>query len=320
MRVFITIDTEPPIPRPGKGIDVRALIAEGVYGECREADIGLRYIARILAEHDLKAVFFTEALHASAFPETPLRDIVRDIEGRGHEVGLHVHSEWLEHLPKAAFDGRAARNVGELPADVQTRVIAAARDNLLAAGSSDIFAFRAGNYGAGNATLRALAHCGIPFDSSYNQPYLGGDCMIETPASLTGPAALEGAIEVPVTAFRDYPGHVRPLQLCACSMAEIRHVLSALHRTQAPAAVLVLHSFELMNRAKTRIERIVHGRFLELCRFLNENRDRFQTAGFGDVLEWREAPPPAPPIVGSSVLRTLRRMSAQASGALLYGR
>ena len=60
--------------------------------------------------------------------------------------------------------------------DDQKRLLAVGRDLLTDAGAPPPTAFRAGNYGANDDTLRALATLGFTWDSSFNPAQLGGDC------------------------------------------------------------------------------------------------------------------------------------------------
>jgi len=319
--VFITIDTETAIPAPGPDVSFERLISRGIWGECDEGNFGTRYIARVLHEHGLKSVFFVESLHASVFGPRHLEEIVGVVQGHGQEAQLHLHCEWMAYAPKDVFGGRIAANIWELPLDEQAELLAVARNNLIEAGASAVTAYRAGNYGASNDTLLALTRNGIHVDSSYNLNYLAEDCKISVPEKLTGPVKMGDVVEVPVTWFHDGPGHTRALQLCACSLAEMKYVLNAMHAAGAKAAVLVLHSFELLSRDMSRVEKIARARFLGLCKFLADNSDRFETVGFNDVGHWREeALDDNPPAVRSAVTRTALRIGEQVAGNLLYQR
>ena len=88
-----------------------------------------------------------------------------------------------------------------------------------------------------------------------------------------------------------------------------------------PTFVIVSHSFELLNRQKTRPNAIVLRRFERLCRFLADRQNRFRTVGFHDLAEDDEdltAYEQGPPL-RSNGLRTLSRFAEQAVGRVLYG-
>src|SRR5207248_4475141 len=92
-----------------------------------------------------------------------------------------------------------------------------------------------------------------------------------------------GVHEFPVSIFRDWPGHWRPAQLCACSSGEMEHALDTAERRGWPAFVIVWHSFELIKRLKARPDPIMLRRFRRLCGFLQKHRDRFETRVFSET-------------------------------------
>lgn len=312
MNVLITVDTEIGLDvDPRSPASVRAALNDRIYGDVAGGEVGLRYQIETFNRFDLKAVFFVEALFASAVGLEPLREIVDLVQSGGHEVQLHVHSEWLQRYREPGFDGRTGQNLFSFSEAEQTRLVARALDNLRQAGAERICAFRAGNYGADRATLRAVAANGLRYDSSYNYPYLGSLCRIETAAPLRQPQWLEGVVEVPITFFEDYPGHVRPTQLCACSFDELSAMLDQAERQGRPTFVIVSHSFELLNASRTRASRILRRRFERLCRFLADNRDRMRTVGFNDLAAGPSTWPTTPTDLRSHPLRTAIRVVEQ---------
>jgi hypothetical protein len=218
----------------------------------------------------------------------PLRKIVTLIQAGGHEVQLHIHTEWLEHMSDSVLSRKTGQNLKDFSEEEQTVLIARGLNNLRAAGVSSVCAFRAGNYGANFDTLRALARNGILFDTSHNTCYLDSDCGMPTPRPVLQPVQMNGVYEFPVSYFSDWPGHYRHAQLCACSWGELESALRDARRRAWYAFVVVLHSFELIRHGTTfaepaRADSIVIRRFERLCQFLADNRDKFQTAVFSDI-------------------------------------
>jgi hypothetical protein len=111
--------------------------------------------------------------------------------------------------------------------------------------------------------------------------------------------------------FEDWPGHYRPAHINACSTSEMRHVLMAAWREGWSSFVIVTHSFELLNQRRTGPDPIVVRRFDGLCRFLNENRDKFRTTTFAacDARSIAAAGTRTP--LRSNVIRTGRRVLEQ---------
>jgi hypothetical protein len=111
---------------------------------------------------------------------------------------------------------------------------------------------------------------------------------MDTVGALLQPAKLHGVYEFPVSFFRDWPGHYRHAQLCACSASELEHALLRAWEQAWYSFVIVSHSFELLKKRKQAgiqpaPDKMVIYRFERLCRFLEENRDKFRTAGFSDL-------------------------------------
>ena len=291
LNVLFTVDTEVyPLCRSWRTDGLRGDMARDIYGATPKGNFGVKYQADILQRYGLKAVFFVEALFACAAGIEPLAEVVDILQSAGQEVQLHIHTEWLDHLSDPPVDAKEVENIKDLDLAMQTNVVECALANLRQAGAENVCAFRAGNYGANFDTLRALRKAGIRCDSSYNYPYLGRECglqLADTPM-LVQPREVEGVLEVPVNCFRDYPGHYRHTQLCAISAREMRHALAAAHAQDWHTFVIVSHSFELLRDRKRPVpwgkpDWIVINRFEALCRYLADNRDRYQLVGFCDL-------------------------------------
>lgn len=283
LKVFITVDTEawPLAATPQKL--VAADYERDYYGVTPQGDFGALFQAEVLRNNGLRGVFFVETLSTYISGIEPLRPLVQELRGRGHEVGLHTHAEWCRRDPSliGPSSGDLMRHYSE---ERQATLIAKALQPLHACGVADVRSFRAGGYGANLDTLKALARNNIRFDSSYNYCWLGQTCGIETDAPLLQPKVLEDIHEYPVTFFRDWPGHFRHAEICACSSAELEHMLLGAYRRKWHALVIVSHSFECIHRdpLKPRPNRLVVRRFERLCEFLARNPDKFVTATFHD--------------------------------------
>lgn len=287
MRVFITVDTE-IWPRHNNWREDRLArdYQRDISGITPEGDFGIPYQLRVLNSFGLKAVFFVEALHAREVGDEQLRRLVWSIQAAGQEVQLHLHTEWLKWMSNPLLPGRTGQNIRQFTQEEQVQLIAEGVANLSRAGSHNICAFRAGNYGANSDTLRALARNGISYDCSYNLPYLTSTCGLKTPEVMLQPRLfIDGVYEVPVSYFQHPPGMIRHAQLCACSAGELERALEMAWQQHWPAFVIVSHGFEfLKDRKQTerppRPDWTVIRRFERLCRFLALNRNRFETVGF----------------------------------------
>jgi hypothetical protein len=130
---------------------------------------------------------------------------------------------------------------------------------------------------------------------------------------------LEGVVEVPITFFEDYPNHSRPLQLAAVSSSEMEWVIDSCVASDRPTAVIVSHSFELLNRKRQRANKILVRRFNRLCSVLQQRQARAPTmtfAAFDRARSQSMSSEPTP--LRSNVARTAVRMLEQSLGNLLY--
>lgn len=292
VNILITVDTEvwprfsaPPFQFDDPETMIKHLNRD-VYGITSKGVYGLSYQMDVLEAFGLRAVFFVESLFAVVVGIESLFKIVTMIKKRGHEVQLHIHTEWLEWMSEPIIQGRSGRNIKDFNEHEQYVLIAKGLQNLKEAGVTTVHAFRAGNYGADFATLRALARNGISFDTSYNFCYLDSSCGLRLLEPLIQPRIIDNVCEVPISFFSDYPGHHRPAHLCACSFRELTLALNYAWESRWNTFVIVSHSFELLTRRNNKPwtpNRILCKRFENLCRFLAENRSKFQTVGFSQL-------------------------------------
>jgi hypothetical protein len=319
--VIVTIDAEiAPHSSDWKRDRGRFASDRDIYGITPQGERGLRYQLEVLEQHGLKSVVFVEALSAGVLGIDLLEDVVRLVQDRGHEVGLHLHTEWLPFYPRPLLGDRFGRHMRDFSEDDQQRLIEQGLENLNRAGAGGVVALRAGNCGANVATLRAARRSGIAIDSSYLAPQLNRDCRLPSDPQLSEPVRLEDVLEVPITWFRDGLGRIRPAQLCACSISEFEHLLFEAWSRGWGVVTLLLHSFELVRRqaperAQT-IMRLHDHRFVQLCRLLGAHRDKFVSTTFGELDAGQIAATMMPGCLRSSLGRTVRRYSEQAAGCV----
>lgn len=318
-RVLITIDTELSAGLYQRGVTASANLDRTVLGRCAAGAVGIGWLMDRMDDHAVKGSFFVDPLPALVYGHGIVADMVGPILARGHEVQLHVHSEWLEWAKSAPVGGRRGRNIGDFSEDDQVELLGLAIDLLVAGGAPRPIAFRAGNYGADDRTLAALARLGLAWDTSFNPASPGGHCRIGLPAEAVFPVARAGLIELPVAAILDRPGHIRPAQLCALSGDEMEQALRHAADERHPTFVIVTHSFEMLSRDGQRPNRLVMARFERLCRVIAEDQ-RLQSAVFADLDTSIALPDAAGPRLAPSLPRTARRVAEQAIGALLYER
>jgi hypothetical protein len=318
-RALITIDTELSASRQQAGLSAADNLRASLTGTTSAGDYGIGWQMDRMDECGITGVFFVDPMPALVHGRDLVAQMVEPILSRGHEVQVHIHTEWLEWASETPVEGRTGRNIGDFSLDDQVALICWARDALVAAGAPAPNAFRAGNYGANDDTLRALGRLGIRWDSSYNADFAGRPCHITLPPETVDPVALDGAMEAPVAGIWDRPGHFRPAQVCALSASEMRRGLAHAAADGAYAFIVVCHSFEMLSRDRLRANRLVMRRFEALCRAIADQA-HVVPSGFSDL------PAPAPhdaairPRLAPNRLRTAWRVAEQGFATLAYER
>lgn len=319
--LYFTIDTEySPALFQQHGAAARAEnFASSILGRTAEGDAGIIYVMDVLSARGLKAVFFVDPMPALIWGVEAISDIVSLIISRGHDVQLHLHTEWLELAgTKNPLPGNTGRDIKDFTLDDQFRLLDYASNTLIAAGAPPPVAFRAGNYGANDDTLRALARLGMRYDSSHCPGIAASPCAISLDADHRDAVEHCGVIEVPIGCIAGPRGRLRHFQLTALTDIEIIAAVRHAAEHQQASITLVSHSFELLSRNRLKINRIVRRRFEHLCAML-ATLQGVSTATYASS-------PPMPATSASrsrplphNPMRTARRYAEQAVGNLLYG-
>ena len=319
MNVYLTIDTEltSGMYRAQGAGKIREIFNKSILGKTGEEDVGIGYQMDVLDRHGLKAVFFVDPMPALLFGVSLIREIVQPIVERGHDVQLHVHSEWLQYAQTSPLDGRLGNNIKNFSLEDQSILIRYARDVLMEAGAPAPVAFRAGNYGANDDTLRALALNHIQYDSSFCPGIAKSACDIELSRAVDAPLEHCGVVEVPIGAIDGPRGIKRHAQIPALSTWEMLSAITHSQKNGRTSFTIVSHSFELMSRDRARVNRIVRHRFEKLCATLATME------GMG-MSTYRDNPPyvttgSPSALLPHRYLRTFARTCEQAASNYLYG-
>jgi hypothetical protein len=322
-RVFITIDTEYSsglYTGPGT-VDRADNYARSIACITPEGPAGITHKLQLLAEHGQKAVFFVDPMPALVWGVAAIEDIVAPILEAGQDVQLHCHTEWLaiagsaNPLPSKA----TGHNLADFPFEEQCAILDYARATLIAAGAPAPVAFRAGNYGADDNTLRALAALGIDYDSSHCPALAGASaCAISLGSEDRDPVGHMGVIEVPVGSIGTMGGGLRHAQITALTLGEMLGAIRHASDSDRDSFTLVSHSFELINRRKLAVNHIVRRRFGGLVKTLATMRG-VTTGTYAHT-------PPVLRLTGTvaqplpaSAMRTGRRLAEQLVSNTLYG-
>jgi len=316
--VLITVDTEMKSSLHRQGLSAAENAASSIFGLTAAGSFGIGWQMDRMDAQGLKGVFFVDPMPALVYGEAILADIVGPIVTRGHDVQLHIHTEWLEWSPTAPVGDRRGHSIGDFCRADQHVLLAMARDLIERAGAPRPTAFRAGNFGANEDTISVLAELGIAWDSSVNADYLGRGCRIDFDPGRHMPVAHRGLVELPVSGLNDMPGHFRPAQICAISSWEMRAALTHAVIHDHVLFNIVTHSFEMLSRDRQRPNRAVTARFEAMCRTIAD------TPGLRSVriadLDPVGILGPDKSRIGASRLRTWARLAEQAMATWAYER
>lgn len=271
-RVFITIDTElsAALFKRGGAEGISRNFDCSIAGRTNDGEVGIFHQMDLMDAAGIKGVFFVDPMPALVAGPDVIARIVQPIVARGHDVQLHCHTEWLAFADPARspVPGRTGGNIKDFNLDDQCRILDYARDVLVRAGAPEPIAFRAGNYGANDDTLRALARIGIAYDSSFSPGIRFSACDIAMTSNCLQPTDRLGVIEVPVAAISSWGSARRHVQITAISAWEMISAIEYAVAAGHDSFTLVSHSFELMCRDRVHRNHIVAHRFAALCEWL----------------------------------------------------
>ena len=319
-QVLITVDTELSALLHQRGATADANLASSVTGQAGKSVVGIGWQMDCLDRHGLKGVFFVDPMPGLVFGPDIIRRMIDPILTRGHEVQLHTHTEWLEWARHSPVGNRRGGNIGDFPLEDQIVLLEWSREALESAGAPRSIAFRAGNYGANDDTLKALATLGIIWDASYNACFRNGPCRIGIGPDQIDPLVRFDVTEIPVAAIVDRPGSIRPAQVCALSAREMRQGLCHAAETGRPVFSIVTHSFEMLSRDRRRPNHAVMRRFEAMCAVI-AGHSGLEAAGFADLDHGiAQQDRDQGTRLGPDRMRTLSRVVQQALATWVYDR
>lgn len=319
--IYLTIDTEysAALAKGPGAIRQADNFARAISGTAENGEVGIFHQMDVLERHGHRAVFFVDPLPALVWGTQAIADIVGPIVSRGHDVQLHCHTEWLELAgPDNPLGARVGDNMADFTLAEQATILEIARDTLRAAGAPAPVAFRAGNYGANDDTLRALALVGIGYDSSHCPGIAGSACRIELGPDDRRPLERLGVVEVPAGCIEGRRGGLRHAQITALSLREMVAALHHARNAGLGSFTFVSHSFELLSRDRCWVNHLVRRRFEGLCSAI-EHLPGVETATYASRLPRPSSRARPAPILPYDRLRSTLRLAEQAVVNTLYG-
>lgn len=316
-QVLISFDTEFSALLYQRGASAAENFDASITGRTAQGNVGIHWQMDRLDERGLKGVFFIDPMPALVHGRAIVADMVGPVVERGHDVQLHIHTEWLDFAENHGFGSLSGHSIKDFPASAQQDLLALAKSLLEEGGAPAPIAFRAGNFGANDDTLKALATLGLRWDSSVNPVFLGGECHVSLPRTIRHATPHCGVTELPVATLFDRPGHLRPAQVCALSAWEMRALLDHAAAAGDAHAMIVCHSFEMLSRDRQRPNGTVMARFEALCAHV-ATHSGLESATFQSIRPGVEGG--RPEHLPANLLRTGLRMAEQAWAQARYER
>jgi len=227
LSVLVTIDTESYT----HGHPDRHIWGRMADGE----EHGIRRIMDILQAHGARGTFYVNVYEAERHGEEALREVIRAIHSRGHEVGLHSHPRERYGIWKLAR-GDTTR---------QREILAWGKAFIEAETGEELLAHRAGSFAANLNTIGALGELGIRVDASLSPAWFESHLARET-ESKNRPFMLDGILELPVTFYVQarLGSHrfLRMVDIEACSLRELKSIVRDAVSSQVTAINVLMHS------------------------------------------------------------------------------
>lgn len=227
LSVLITIDTESfSTGHPDQHIWGRMGGGPG-YGICRIMDI--------LEKHGARGTFYVNVYEAERHGAEVMREVIRAIHGRGHEVELHTHPR----------DRYGVEKLSRADAPRQRKILAWGKAFIEQETGQPVLAHRAGAFAANLETVQVLGELGISVDASLSPAWFESQLARQV-ESANRPFMLNGVLELPVTYYvrarlgsRQFLGMV---DIEACSLRELKVIVRQALSERVSAINLLMHS------------------------------------------------------------------------------
>jgi hypothetical protein len=289
VNVFITVDTEHSIGGAFIDSTLKPVGNEKrVFGKIGDKYYGIPLIIDIANRYNVPLTFFLEVLNKYYFGEKESREVCRYIIGRGHDVQLHLHPNYLNFTRPNPGERYFSDSISNYDLGKQVELIKEGRELLIQYGAKPPVAFRAGNFAANRTTLEALKLSGFLIDSSFNLSHGNSSRSIHQVNS-NDSFEMEGIFEIPITNFVEsvpFRGkRFKALDINGVSFQEMKYVLNQATAIGINNITIVLHSFSLLQTYDIQYKKVtprwhVIRRFENLCYFLKNNPDVFEVKPF----------------------------------------
>ena len=270
---FISFDVE-ALPGRAQEDHVNRL----VWGKFGGEEFGIRRLSNILNQHKIKGNFLIDIGLSALYGDKTLAEIGNFILEQGHELHVHLHSEWLVrkwNIKDALFSGPAGHN--QLSRELNHRFLQFAAFKYVQLFKLTPTCFRAGGYYFNEHTIDAAHAAGFRIISNFNSERHQEYWEVSEEGLNNDPFKWKnGLIELPV----DYS----PEPLSYPWESYEGQFDRVLDRKRIKTFNLTLHSWSLLRREGEFFEQFVpdhEDRLHRICEHLIKNT---QPMGYSDWL------------------------------------
>lgn len=227
LSVLVTVDTE-SYARGHPDPQIWGRTADG-------EEFGIRRIMDTLERHDARGTFYVNVYEAGRHGERALREVIRAIHERGHDVELHTH-------PRDLFGNDKMSRVDVVR---QREILAWGKEFIERETGQPVLAHRAGAFAANLDTITALRELGIPVDASLSPAWW--ECRLAREVeSPNRPFMLNGVLELPATQYIQASLgsrlFFRMVDIEACSLRELKSIVRQALAQGVSSINLLMHS------------------------------------------------------------------------------
>lgn len=252
LSILVTIDTE----TYSNGCPDQQIFGKASDG----GEYGIRWIMDVLERHGARGTFYVNAYEAERSGEDILKNVIREIHSRGHDVELHSHPR-----DRYGIDKIARANTSR-----QREILAWGKAFIERETGTEIVAHRAGSFSANLDTISALRDLGIKVDASLSPAWYESDIAREVGTN-NEPFMLNGILELPVTYYLQInimpTRSIRMADIEGSSLQELKSITRQALAAKVSAINILMHSHSFMHNGHPR--RAILKRLELLLQFLD---------------------------------------------------
>lgn len=269
---FLSFDVE-ALPERAKEKPIDLLI----WGKTPRGEFGINKICQILKEYQIKGNFFIDMSISVLYGDAVLKEIGEFILNQGHELHVHLHSEWLVRTwgIQGDFDGPPGLN--QLNKQLNDSLIQWSFFKYEQVFEKKPIAFRSGGFYFNQYTIDAVSKAGFKCISNFN---LNRHAKIITSNSLNESNEIfkwnEGLIELPVD--------LSPEPLSIDYQIYLNWFSRLQNRKKIKTFNLTMHSWSLLKREGEYFEEYSEEHEAKFRKIIEHLKDGTEIIGYKEYL------------------------------------